>query len=53
MNDTTKLETKSYLVNGDAMNKDVDTYVKLPDGSEWVFRTYLDKESSETVTMSM
>lgn len=52
MNDTTKLEIKSYLVNDDAMNKDVDTYVKLPDGSEWVFRTYLDKESSETVTMS-
>lgn len=52
MNGTTKLETKSYLVNDDAMNKDVDTYVKLPDGSEWAFRTYLDKESNEMVTMS-
>ena len=47
-----ELTVRHFIVNDDDTNKDVDTYIKEADGSEWVIRTYLDKETDDIETMS-
>ena len=49
MSEQTELKGVSYLVQDGYGYKDVDTYVKLPDGSEWLFRTYLEHETKAII----
>jgi hypothetical protein len=49
MSELTELKGESFLVQDGYGYKDVDTYIKLPDGSEWLFRTYLDRETNEII----
>jgi hypothetical protein len=42
-----QLKAESHVINDGYGYKDVDTYVKMPDGSEWLFRTYRDYDNAE------
>ena len=45
----TSLKVDSSVVQDGYGYKDVDTYVKMPDGSEWLFRTYREYETGAEV----
>ena len=45
----TNLKVDSSVVQDGHGYKDVDTYVKMPDGSEWLFRTYREYETGAEV----
>lgn len=45
----TSLKVDSSVVQDGYGYRDVDTYVKMPDGSEWLFRTYREYETGAEV----
>jgi hypothetical protein len=42
---TAQIATSWHVYNDDESYKDVDAYIVMPDGTEWKFHIYLDKET--------